>query len=194
VANNRESKKSVVYYKISRGSAQFITGQTNIQSNMCHPDNGTCGTVSQSGVYASSTSLEYQDADIALKNSSQRKRQRGTSWYSHLKPEQREAYLQRNREYKNRRKSQLAGCSNPHDKTDWAGCSNRKNRAGQSDSLLSQHTYMEVHDHMVSESEDAIYVPVNIFLLTKVISAPDNNVFSKLLVLMIIVNYGHQFY
>jgi hypothetical protein len=80
-----------------------------------------------------------------------------------LTPEQREAYLQRNREYKKRRKSQLAGCSNPHDKTDWAGCSNRKNRAGQTDSLLSQHTYMEVHDHMVSESEDAIYVPVNIF-------------------------------
>lgn len=67
-----------------------------LQSNMCHLDHGTRLTVGPSGVYASSISLdEDQAADNALTNSSRRKQHRGTKWYSNLAPEQKEAYLQR---------------------------------------------------------------------------------------------------
>jgi hypothetical protein len=80
-----------------------------------------------------------------------------------LTPEQREAYLQRNREYKKRRKSHVADCSNAHDKTGRASCSNGENRSAQSEILLTQPTHMEVQDHIFSESEDIIYMPMDIF-------------------------------
>jgi hypothetical protein len=121
---------------------------------MCHPDNGTQLMVNPTGMHASSISLEDQAANTALTTSIGRKRQRGTSWYSRFTPEQRDAYLQRNREYKKRRKSDVSGGNNAHDKTDWASCSNMQNIAGQSDNLLSQHTHMEAQEHIVSESED----------------------------------------
>ena len=59
-----------------------------LQSNMCHLDHGTRLTVSPSEVYVSSISLEDHGAYNALTNSSRRKRQRGTNWYSNLATEQ----------------------------------------------------------------------------------------------------------
>jgi hypothetical protein len=150
---------------------------------MCHPDNGTQLMVNPTGMHASSISLEDQAANTALTTSIGRKRQRGTSWYSRLTPEQRDAYLQRNREYKKRRKSDVSGGNNAHDKTDWASCSNMQNIAGQSDNLLSQHTHMEAQEHIVSESEDTIYVPMDNFLANRGNFSTTNDVF------ITIINY-----
>ena len=161
-----------------------------LQSNTCHPDNGTRLTVRPSGVHASSISLEDRAAGIALTKSSQRKRQRGTSWYSHLTSEQREAYLQRNREDKKRRKSHGAGCTNAQDETDWASCSIRQNIAGQSDNLLSQYTHIEVQDHIISESEDTIYMPMNIFPANQG-NFSTRYIFNKLFMLISIIDYDH---
>ena len=138
-----------------------------LRSNMGPLDNGTRLTVCPSGVCASSISPKDQAADITSTNNNRCKRRRGTSWYSHLTPEHREAYLQRNREYKKRRKSHVAVRSNTHDKTDWTSCCNAQKKASQidcnSDDLFSQHIHGEVQEHIVSESEDAIYMPMDIF-------------------------------
>lgn len=126
-----------------------------VQPNMCHPKKGTRLKISPSGISVSPIASEGQVVIDAQKNNSGCKRRHGTSWYSQLAPEQKEAYLQRGREYKRRRKSQDASCSHAQDTSDGAISSNLQNTVG--------YTHVQLQGHTSRQHEDLIYLPKDSF-------------------------------
>jgi hypothetical protein len=66
---------------------------------------GTKRPISPSGVSIQSSNLSAVHESILPRNASEHKRYHDRERYMRMTPEQREAYLQRNREYKRRRKN-----------------------------------------------------------------------------------------
>ena len=80
-------------------------------SNTCHPKAGTRFTISPSGIYVSSISLEDQPANHELKNVGQHKRRRCANIYSQLSHGQKETSVKENCGHSKRLRSEKASCT-----------------------------------------------------------------------------------
>ena len=84
-------------------------------SDTCRPKAGTRFTISPSGIYLSSISLEEQAENYELKNVGQHKRRRCTTMYSQLSHGQKETCVKENCGRKKRKGSVKVDDNNSHE-------------------------------------------------------------------------------